>query len=213
MAGINNVLYWLKARFQIDTPEGYNPNAKAMRLTIEEVSYVHRPLVYYAFLTTLQVHAVQSHASKGSGYTHLWKKALTCETDLLAGEESIRILGTRQDFDSDVAATPWQVVGHMALRMLGFTRHEVNGIAYWYRGRPKVRHAAYPYHPLLASHPCLFRDWIACMNVPGPAGGACSDPAHLLPRHLARAQHLRAHGAPAGARPQGRAARGEASHQ
>lgn len=76
MAGINNVLYWLKARFQIDTPEGYNPNAKAMRLTIEEVSYVHRPLVYYAFLTTLQVHAVQSHASKGSGYTHLCEESL-----------------------------------------------------------------------------------------------------------------------------------------
>jgi hypothetical protein len=154
MAGINNVLYWLKARFQIDTPEGYNPNAKAMRLTIEEVSYVHRPLVYYAFLTTLQVHAVQSRCLKRPPVMDISaKKAFTCGAEPWI---SRRILGRRQDLDSRVAAIPWQVVGHMALRMLGFTRHEVNGIAYWYRGRPKVRHAAYPHHPLLASHPCPF---------------------------------------------------------
>lgn len=75
------VLYWLKMRFQIDCPEGYNPQVRPMLLTLDKITYMHRPLVFYASLTIIQV------------------------------------------------------LGHSVLTLLGFRRHEVNGIAYWYRSR------------------------------------------------------------------------------
>jgi hypothetical protein len=61
---------------------------QAIRLTLEKVHYVHRPLVFYVFLTGAQL------------------------------------------------------VGHAVLRLMGFRRHEVNGIAYWYRNQaPSARNA------------------------------------------------------------------------
>ncbi|KAM3576717.1 hypothetical protein VYU27_001312 [Nannochloropsis oceanica] len=82
-ACVEDVLYWLKMRFQIDCPEGYNPKVRPMLLTLDPVKYNHRPLLFYAVLTVIQV------------------------------------------------------LGHGVLMLLGFTRHEVNGIAYWYRSRVK----------------------------------------------------------------------------
>jgi hypothetical protein len=85
---IENVLIWLKMRFRVDAPDGKNPNVQAIRLTLEKVHYVHRPLVFYVFLTGAQL------------------------------------------------------VGHAVLRLMGFRRHEVNGIAYWYRNQaPSARNA------------------------------------------------------------------------
>ena len=75
------MLYWLKMRFQIDCPEGYNPKVRPMLLTLDPIKYNHRPLLFYAVLTVIQV------------------------------------------------------LGHGVLMLLGFQRHEVNGIAYWYRSR------------------------------------------------------------------------------
>ena len=65
-----------------------------MLLTLDPVKYNHRPLLFYAVLTVIQV------------------------------------------------------LGHGVLMLLGFTRHEVNGIAYWYRSRvrdvPTGEHASLP---------------------------------------------------------------------
>ena len=78
-ACVEQVLIWLKMRFQIDAAEGFNPDVKPMLLTLTDINYIHRPLAFYAILTVIQV------------------------------------------------------VGHAVLMALGFKRHEINGIAYWYR--------------------------------------------------------------------------------
>lgn len=78
-ARVEDVTVWLRMRYNVELPEGWNPNAAPIRLTLEPVEYIHRPLIFYVGLTAMQL------------------------------------------------------IGHMVLSVMGFQRHEMNGIAYWYR--------------------------------------------------------------------------------
>jgi hypothetical protein len=63
----------LEVRYNTELPEGMNPNVRALRMTLDPLEVVHRPLVLYLLTSTLP-------RLVGEAYLR-WHGFVPCETE------------------------------------------------------------------------------------------------------------------------------------
>ena len=77
---LHRMVEMVDRRFELHLEEGLNPEARTLRMTLEPLQVIHRPLCMYVFTAVMP-----------------------------------------------------RLLGNACLRLQGFTRHELNDTAYWYR--------------------------------------------------------------------------------